>query len=370
MNPEAVKQKLKAPRQVKDSPVTEDSLLSTGSTLLNLALSGSRKGGFPAGRYVYFVGDSQSGKTWFSLTCLAEAQLHPKFKRYRIVYDNVEDGAQMDLGRYFGRQVAERVEPPSRDKHGEAIHSSTIEEMYFGLDDALEQSRKTKTPFVWIVDSMDGLSSKYEGSKFDEKKKASRTGKKAKGDYGDGKAKINSSYLRRVRAGLRDTGSILIIISQTRDNIDAGLFENPKTRSGGHALDFYSDVQIWTSVAGQIKKTIKGKQRQVGSRVRLRVTKNRLTGKTWTVTVPFYWSHGIDDIGSCVEFLADEHWPKNKDSGKIDGTGDFQDCRGTVEQVVRFVEKNGLEEDVRELVEEVWKEIESACSVKRKRRYE
>jgi recombination protein RecA len=366
MNTDQIIEVLKAPR--RREPVAEN-YLSTGSTLLNLALSGRADGGIPAGKYAYFVGDSSSGKTFLALTALAEAQLSEHFKGHRIIFDNAEDGALMDFNRYFGPTVASKLEPARVDKDGDPQPSSTIEEFYFNLDDALDKAEKGK-PFIYVLDSMDSLSSDYEGKKFDEAKTASRKGKDAKGSYGDGKAKTNSTYLRRAVARIRDTGSVLIIISQTRDNIDAGMFEPSKTRSGGHALKFYAAVEIWSSVAGKLKKTVHGKDRQIGIVAKLSVKKNRITGKEWSVAVPLYWSTGIDDVGSCVDYLVDEKQWKKDGSGQIDGSGDFKGCVGYREQVIKYVEDSELEDDLRELTADVWKMVEVACTVERKQRYE
>jgi RecA/RadA recombinase len=367
MNIDEVLKILKAPRRRNkmDGP-----FLGTGSTLLNLAMSGRSDGGIPVGKYMFFVGDSASGKTFLALTALAEAQLSDHFRKYRLIFDNAEDGALMDFHKYFGSAVAEKLEPASVDEDGDPCPSSTIDEFYFNLDDALTKAEKTGVPFIYVLDSMDALSSEYERKKFDEAKTANRKGTKAKGDYGDGKAKANSRYLRGSLARIRDTGSILIVICQTRDNIDAGLFEPSKTRSGGHALQFYATVEVWTAIKGQLKKTVRSKDRQVGIVAKCGVKKNRITGKTWSVDVPLYWSTGIDDVGGCVDFLATEgQWPKNK-AGQIDGSGDFAGCKGFREQVVKFVEDNDLEDDVRDLVADVWADIEKSCSVERKKRYE
>jgi len=366
MNTDEILQLLKAPRKRE---TMSEHYLSTGSTLLNLAISGRSDGGIPAGKYAFFVGDSSSGKTFLALTTLAEAQLSSHFKSYRIIFDNAEDGALMDFNRYFGQQVAERLEPARVDSNGDPQPSQTIEEFYFNLDDALDKAEKGK-PFIYVLDSMDALSSDYEGKKFDEAKSASRKGKDAKGSYGDGKAKTNSTYLRRAVARIRDTGSVLIIISQTRDNIDAGMFEPQKTRSGGHALKFYSAVEIWSSIGGKLKKTVHDKDRQVGIVSRLAIKKNRITGKEWSISIPVYWSTGLDDVGSMIDFLLDERiWKKDK-SGQIDGSGDFVGCEGYREQVIKFIEDNDLEDDLRDLVADVWKSVEDACAVERKKRYE
>jgi hypothetical protein len=148
------------------------------------------------------------------------------------------------------------------------------------------------------------------------------------------------------------------------------MFESSKTRSGGHALKFYSAVEIWSSIGGKLKKTVHEKDRQVGIVSRLSIKKNRITGKEWDVRVPLYWATGIDDVGSCIDFLLEEkQWKKNK-AGQIDGTGDFKGCSGYREQVIKYIEENDLEDELKDLVADVWKTVEAACTVERKKRYE
>ena len=65
---EEIKSVLMDGRSKRGSLVDDVDLLGTGSTLLNLAISGKTCGGFPAGKYVFFVGDSSSGKTFLALT--------------------------------------------------------------------------------------------------------------------------------------------------------------------------------------------------------------------------------------------------------------------------------------------------------------
>lgn len=335
--------------------VARKNLLSTGSTLLNLACSGNAFGGFLKGKYYFIVGDSTSGKTFFSMSCFAEAVMNKRFKDYRLIYDNIEDGCLMDLDHLFNEEVADRVEPPAKDDDGEPLYSSTIEHFYYNLDDACKAGR----PFIYVLDSMDALTSDAADEKFDEQKKADREGKEAKGSYGDGKAKKNSEMLRTVLKGLRTTGSILIILSQTRDNIGG----YGKTRSGGNALRFYATTEIWTSVVEQIIKTVKGKKRQVGTRVALKTRKNRITGKLAEVQVDIYPSYGIDDIGSMVDYLVEEGWWEGKETISAP---EFN-FKGTREKLIRHLEDHIAA--LQELVGECWAQIDAACALKRRGRY-
>jgi len=336
-------------------------LLHTGSTLLNLACSGKAIGGFAKGMYYLLVGDSASGKTFLSLTCFAEACKNKHFDDYRLIYDNSENGALMDIDKFFGVKVGARMEAPSLDENKDSAFSHTIEEFYYHIDDAIKDGR----PFIYVLDSIDSLSSEEEGAKFEQRKEAYRKGKDAPGSYTDGKAKKNASNIRRLLSHLRKTGSILIIINQTRDNIGFG-FEK-KTRSGGWALEFYACLIIWSSIKQKIKKTVKGKPRQLGILANVRTKKNRLTGRDRSITMPIYHSCGIDDVGSCVDYLVEEgHWKKGK--SKIQAP-EFE-LEGDRDTLIKHIEKEGMEKDLALVVEEVWNSIEEACKVQRKKRYE
>jgi hypothetical protein len=348
--------------------------------MLNLACTDRPDVAFLPGGYYYLVGDSASGKTWLTLGCLAEASINPNFDKYRLIYDDVEDGALMDVEKYFGKELARRLEPPRVSKKGRPIYSDEVEDFYYHIDDALEVGK----PFIYILDSQDGLNSNAQRRKFEEQKAAARKGKEAAGSYGDGKAKYHSEHLRQVVGELRHTGSILIITGQTRDNVSRIGFDK-KTRSGGKSLRFYAHLEIWTSVHHKIKQRILGKERTVGNECLAEVRKNRVTGKIGkdrAVTLPIYPGLGIDDIGSCVGFLIDEgHWSKVKQP-KQSGDEDRQDrakpiyeakevlLKGTLEQIIAAIEEDGLEDKVRETAGKVWAEIEAQCVPQRKKRYE
>lgn len=333
-------------------------MLSTGSTLLNLACTGNPEGGFGKGEYVFFVGDSMSGKTWFTLSCLAEASRRKSFRNYQFIYDAPEQGAKMDLEFFFGAKVAKRIDtPPSGGP------SRTVEEFYFNMDAAIDEG-----PCIYIMDSMDALGSDEDVEQFEKQRKAYEEDKDAGGSYGMGKAKSNSTMLRQVLSKVQESKSILIIISQTRDNIGFGSQFNPKTRSGGKSLRFYADIEIWTSVRATVKKKYKGKDRQQGVITKCEMKKNRHNGQLHKVEVPIYHSYGIDDVASCIGYLVEEkHWSANK--GVINAT-DFE-FKGKEGKLIEHIEENDLEPVLREIVGEVWQEIQDATAVKgRKKRYE
>lgn len=370
MNTKKIKAQLLKKSSIQE--LTEKDYLSTGSTLLNLAITGHPFWGFAKGHYYYLVGDTQSGKTWLSLTCLAEASINPNFDNYRFIFDNGEEGALMNIEKFFGKKVAERIEAPRIVKKVPTC-SYTLEDFYFNVDDALEDGR----PFIYILDSMDSLTSEQELDKFEERKKAIRKGKVPKGMMVDGKAKINSQDLRQLITPLKKSGSILIIINQTRDNLKMGYGAPLKTRSGGHAPSFYACLELWSSVGGKITKDVriqnyvigkqtKMKKRDIGTLCKVRIKKNRMTGKDRTITIPIYHSFGIDDIGCCVDYLTDEfRWRRER--SKVFAP-DFKKTL-TRDKLIKYIEEHNKETDLRNIVAEVWNTVEKQCEIKRKFRY-
>jgi hypothetical protein len=264
--------------------------------------------------------------------------------------------------------MAVRVIPPKKRegviKSSWDFYSTTIEDFYYNVDKAVDAG-----PCIYLLDSMDALEASDDREKFQKGRAAWEKGKvEGSGSYGTAKAKKNSSLLRAAHNKLASNGSILIVISQTRDNIGFDAAFNPKTRGGGRSLTFYAALELWTSVKQHVKKTVRGKPRELGVVVKVRVKKGRLAGKDRTVEVPILHSLGIDDLGSCVDYLIEEgYWKENK--GRI-VVPEFSILTGkTREQLVEQIEANGQEKALRDLVGKVWNEIEQACEVKRKIRY-
>ena len=113
---------------------------------------------------------------------------------------------------------------------------------------------------------------------------------------------------------------------------------------------------------------MRGKERKVGVNGVVRVKKNRTTGRDRQVNLPIYYSFGFDDIGACVDYLVEEkHWKKAKEGGEIAATEFGEKLQR--DDLIAHIEENDLEFDLRQLVSEVWHDIEAACAVQRKTRY-
>lgn len=357
---------IKKAMTAKQPKIETSAMLSSGNTVLNLALSGKPNGAFAKGKYYLLVGASRAGKTWIGLSALAEACRNIEFAKHRIIHDDAEGGALMNFGHYFGNKMVSRIEAPANDKDGSPKYSRTIEDFYFALDDWLAKGE----PFIYVLDSMDAVSSEEAQEQFKKSKTAWRKGKELPGSYGDGKAKKNSQLLRLVAPRLQETGSILIIISQSRDNIGQFTFEK-ETRGGGRALTFYATGELWFSIKEKISRQVMGKKRQQGAVLRVKVKKTRHTGRDRMADITFFHSYGISDVDTCVDYLIEEgHWKVSKgDNGSEVKAPEFE-FKGDKEALVKHIEDKGLEKELRLLVAETWDKIEKACEVVRKPRYE
>ena len=367
--------------------------LGTGSTVLNCACTGDPFKGFGAGTMVNVIGDSDTGKTFISLSVCAEAANNSAFANYDIVYDDVEAALAFDIRKMFGAKTAQRIQPPAVTQDGTPIYSNTVEE----LNGNLVNRCRTGKPFIYIVDSIDALSDAAEleraieyGKKVQEHQneqtaydadcpEAGMGTVKTEGSYKVNKPKILSEMLRTVCLELRHTGSILITISQVRDNINprTAMF-NPQVRSGGRALKFYATHEIWLKNIKKITASAKGADGTtktggkvllpIGSEVKASVKKNKITGFKREATYSVYTSYGIDDITSCVEYLTLFGFASK--SGMTYDLTSIIGKKGTMAAIVSAVENDSdLYHTLRVAVGEAWSAVEDSVAVKRPPRY-
>lgn len=341
------------------APPTRQELqfLRTGSTLINIGLSGRWDGGWVLGGYNLVAGGSSSGKTMLLMSTLAEAANDERFDGYDLVFDGPEGGALMNLASMFGSRLQNRLRAPMRGT------SFRVEEFYGNLRAHAAAGR----PFVWVLDSMDALSSDQEHELHKQHDAAVVSGEALDGSYGDGKAKVNSQNIRTVMEFLQSSNSLLLIICQTRDSL-GGTF-SPDVYSGGRALRFYADNRAWTNHMGVLKKTVRGEEITVGNIMKFKCDKNRIRGRNFDVEVPIYYHIGLDDIGSCVEYLVDRrHWKKEGQNITVPELGMVD----TAEAIIKHAEDIQWTDEIRLLCQDVWMadEERAAATVQRASRWQ
>lgn len=353
---ETSKERVK-PREKEN--VNPDNLIPTSSTLLNCACSDCPTGGYGIGKLVNLIGDSSSGKSLLALSCFAEMAMFKKFDDYTFIYDDVEAALEFNLDYLFGTEVSSRIDMQ--------ITSDTIQDFYGNIIAAIKEG----SPFVYVLDSLDALTS------VEERKRAeayTKSPDEKKGSYKMEKAKMLTEILRVTARDIKKVEALVIIVSQTRDNVGFGFTD--KTRSGGRALKFYSCHEIWLSVI----KTLKAKERAIGINTKAKVAKNKITGKVRDCLFPIYYDYGVDDLSANIDFLINSNvWqmgkvkrvnPKTKpeEGGRTIQASHFK-LEGTKAKIISEIELRSLEKDLQLLVGETWNKIEEEIRLQRKPKY-
>jgi RecA/RadA recombinase len=332
-------------------------LVSTGCTTFNCACSNDHRGGLQLGKVTNLIGNSASGKTMVAFSIAAEMINDPKFEHYRVIYDDVEAALEFNTEYLFGKKLSDKIESPDKNKNGEPICSETTFHFHNNILNALEKEE----PFIYILDSLDALDDLADQKKLKEQRKDFQKGNKITGSMGMAKAKGMSGLLRSICRDLNKSQSILLIISQVRDNVDVMSFKT-EDRAGGRALKFYCTIEVWIKNAGSIKS----KGLIIGKKVKGRITKSKITGNDREFNLRIYNDYGIDDLRSCIDFLIDsDYWKKKKNTIIAE---DFNlEC--SMNKLIEEIEEQNLERKLKRIVGAVWKLREDSVKMDRKRKY-
>ena len=286
--------------------------LHSGSHLLNLPLSGKAKGGgWARGHIINIVGDGSSGKTLLALEVCAWAlynimsfpsKLFAKVKKVTIVYNNKEGVMDFPLEKMYGKGFESGIE---------WIHSETCE--HFGRDFQRRVQAMEKGDFLlYIMDSMDALDSEASIKRIE---KSIKSDKEEDGTFGTEKPKyFSKSFFSRLCSITRGKDATLVCISQVRQNIGAGLFEERYIRSGGKAMDFYTHQVCWLRLVKKLRKTFpSGRKKMYGTRIKATLRRSKVGKSDRDIDFDSILNHGLDDVGSVVKFL----YPSDKNKLKI-----------------------------------------------------
>lgn len=315
--------------------------ISSGGTLLNLALTNTTDNGYRAGRIVNIVGDKSTGKTLLAIEIMSYAY-HVMKKKYdmKLIYDEGEAA--------FDKEYAAKLGLPV-DKI-DFRESETVEDWYESIEKEINLPTKEKKDFtIYILDSLDSIVSEGElEQEFN------------KGSFGMDKQKQMSKLFRRLVRKIRRNNILLIVISQLRDKIGV-TFGETKTRSGGLALNFYASQIIWLYEKGKIKKG----NLPVGLEIKAKIKKNKLWKPFREVDFSILFEYGIDDLGSNVDFLKENKVCVSDGGSRFSWDGKNYPR----EDFIQFISENNKEQEIKDLVKKTWDEIEEASKIIRKPKY-
>ncbi len=309
-------------------------MISTGSTLLDLDISGGRVrgGGIPGGVLVEIFGPHSSGKT----VLLCEIAGAVQRQGGAIKFLDPEARLNKHFARIFGLEI------PKEDYHV----PDTVTQLFDNLNGWEPDGDCIHGIFL---DSLAALSTKLEM----ENKEGDKMGQRRAKEFSEG--------LRKYCRTLVENNFIMVGSNQLRESMNKF---GPKYKPpGGEALGFYSSLRLRTYIKEKISPTkiIGGKEvtRVTGVTMGVEVFKNSTWEPYRTAPLTIDFKYGIDDIRENLQFVKRY---KGLKFYAVNG----EKLNVSRDKSIQLVEKHDLEGELVEEVIDLWEAIEKKFIVPRK----
>jgi recombination protein RecA len=265
----------------EETPTDLTEWISTGSSILDLAISNRPNGGLPVGRITEITGMEASGKSLLAAHLLANTQK----KGGLAVYIDTENAMNEEFLRAIGIDISKLL----------YIQLETVEDIFEVIENIILKIKESdKDRLVSIaVDSVAAATTKVEQAQDYDKE-----------GWATSKAIVLSKGMRKITQLIGRERVALIFTNQLRQKLGV-MFGDPWTTSGGKAIQFHASCRLRLKAAGQIKAKIAGKEQTIGIKTKAVVVKNRMGPPLRTAEFNIYFESGIDDTGSWLQVMKD-----------------------------------------------------------------
>lgn len=270
----------------EDNPWDIIEWVSTGSTLLDLAISNRPHGGLPVGKMVELSGLEGTGKSLICGHLIAETQ---KAGGLSVFFDS-----ESAIDKSYWTALGVKINSVN------CVPFTTLEELFNKLELCIATFRKAdKDRLLTIfVDSVAQASV--------EKEMESEHGVDG---YNTGKSIIISKAMRKITNLIARQRILLVFTNQLRYNMNAGPFGDKWITPGGKALPFSCSVRVRLANLGKLTKG----DEVIGIKAQTQVIKNRCGPNYRTAAFEIHYDSGIQDLSSWLKFM--------KEHGLISGDG-------------------------------------------------
>jgi recombination protein RecA len=323
------------------APVTD--YLSTGCTLLDLAIADRLPGGFGCGRISHIWGPESSAKSVLVAEPLGAVQ-RKGGRAYLVDSEGTFDFGRAHLFGVDGNALE------YTDNLGE--NEITVEYLFNNVFSVAEKDAlENGIPSAVGIDSMSAIPSDKEAEEDTEKS-----------GYGTGRAQLMSLGFRKHIGALSRSNVSLIFIDQARENLTG--MGKKYVFSGGQALRFYASTRVYVEKKGNILNRHK---RIVGVEVYFRVEKNKIAPPFREGTFCLLFDYGIDNIQTNLKWLKENDPNISAKSSWFEVPGVSKKFQ-TIDAAIEYVEKNQLEDELDDAVYSVWRELYEPVERKRRER--
>ena len=330
-----VEARVKRPLVRRSLLAGSDHVISTGSTLLDLAISGGRfsQGGIPGGILVEIFGPSSCGKT----VMLCEIAGVIQRKGGGVLFRDPEARLNSQFAQIFGFKIED----------ADYTQPDTVPELF---EPVRRWQPETENGVIHgiFADSLAALSTKMEMDDKDQ--------------YGMRRAKEFSEELRKTCRILTQRNFLMVCSNQVRQNIDVNPFAEKYTSPGGVSIGFYASLRLRCHSPKKIsieRDIGKNKVKRVaGVETLVEVYKSSVDVPFRTAPLFIMYEYGIDDVRANLVYIKTM-------TGSNSYNYSEQRLGTTLDRAIKVVEEEGLELELKDKTIQLWREIEEKFKVAR-----